>query len=73
MLEDLSPLQQSPMLRSAFQQPTLAQIVVWQLRNPLHPKPEQLFVLIGSRIHSQLCRLLINAASHVGAGTANVR
>ena len=33
---------------------TLAQIVVWRTRNPFHPKPEQLIVLIGPRIPSQL-------------------
>jgi len=34
----------------ALVRPTLAQIVVWRLRNPFHPKPEQLTVLIGPRI-----------------------
>ena len=40
---------------------TLAQIVVWRTRNPFHPKPEQLIVLIGPRIPSQLAEALINA------------
>ena len=45
---------------------TLAQIVVWRTRNPFHPKPEQLIVLIGPRIPSQLAEDLINAASSTG-------
>ena len=43
--------------------PTVAQIVVWRPRNPFHPKPKQLIVLIGPRIPSQSSRVLINPLS----------
>jgi hypothetical protein len=60
MLEDFT-LAAAQDVGQASSNPTLAQIVVWQSRNSFQPKPEQLIVLIGPRIPSQLSGVLINA------------
>src|SRR6266481_168642 len=63
MLEDFTVAAAHDALQPSSN-PTVAQIVVWRSRNPFHPKPEQLIVLIGPRIPSQLSRILLNAVTN---------